>query len=375
MERYTFRQAAELLCISEIRLEEALREFRAELPGFAPDTKDALPGSVIEALRGLLDEDRPARAPSSGKSGSTTQTPATTPQTAVARAETKATADAKTPDTGSAAKAKAAPPQTANAAGDTRRGANIIAVTSGKGGVGKSSLTVNLAAEFSTRGFRTIIIDVDLGLSNAHILAGMKPGKTLTDFLDGSVALADIVMDGPAGVKLISGGSGVREMANLDASGRRRILDAIEQLRPHCDLILLDTGAGISNAVTDFVSISNHTIVVTTSNFAAIADAYGIIKVMAQDGFKGTMHLIINRVRSPEEAEQVHKKLQGCTERFLGFELNWLGLLPEDSSVEGAVLQRSPFCEAFPASVATRYLKKLATALERFLPPIHQRAS
>ena len=122
--------------------------------------------------------------------------------------------------------------------------------------------------------------------------------------------------------------------------------------------------------MTDFVSISDHTIVVTTSNFAAIADAYGIIKVVVQDGYKKALHLMINRVRSPEEGEQVYKKLKGCTERFLSFELNWLGLLPEDNSVEGAVLKRQPFCEAFPASVVTRYLKKLATALERYLTSV-----
>jgi flagellar biosynthesis protein FlhG len=171
-------------------------------------------------------------------------------------------------------------------------------------------------------------------------------------------------------VKFISGGSGVKEMANLDDAGRQRILDAIEELRPYCDLIMLDTGAGVSRAVTDFVSISDHTLVVTTSNFAAIADAYGIIKVMVQDGFRKTMHLVVNRVRSPEEAEQVYKKLKGCTERFLNYELNWLGLLPEDNSVEGAVVKRTPFTEAFPNSVATRYLKKVATSLERYLPKV-----
>ncbi len=248
--------------------------------------------------------------------------------------------------------------------------ATIFSVCSGKGGVGKTSMSVNLATEFSSRGYRTIVVDADLGLSNTHILAGLKPEKTLSDYLEGSVELADIIMDGPCGVKYISGGSGVREMADLDSSGRNSILDAIQSIRPHCDLVIVDTAAGISRAVTDFVSISDHTIVVTTSNFAAIADAYGIIKVVVQDGYKNSLHLAINRVRSPEEGEQVYKKLKGCTERFLSFDLNWLGLLPEDNSVEGAVLKRLPFCEAFPASVATRYLKKLATALERYLTSV-----
>lgn len=250
--------------------------------------------------------------------------------------------------------------------------ATIFSVCSGKGGVGKTSMSVNLATEFAHRGYRTIVVDADLGLANTHILTGLRPELTLSDYLDNRVELADIIMDGPAGVKFISGGSGVREMADLDENGRGGILDAIQSLRPHCDLVIIDTAAGISRAVTDFVSISDHTIVVTTSNFAAIADAYGIIKVAVQDGYKNTLHLAINRVRSPEEGEQVYKKLKGCTERFLSFDLNWLGLLPEDNSVEGAVLKRTPFCEAFPTSVATRYLKKLATALERYLTSVPQ---
>ena len=124
---------------------------------------------------------------------------------------------------------------------------------------------------------------------------------------------------------------------------------------------------GISPDQTDFVSIADHTVLVTTSNFAAIADAYGIVKVVVQDGYDKPIHTVVNRVRSPEEAEQVFLKLKGCTERFLGFDLNWLGLLPEDTSVEGAVLKRTPFSEAFPGSVAARYLAKLVSDLERFV--------
>lgn len=245
--------------------------------------------------------------------------------------------------------------------------ATIFAVTSGKGGVGKTSVSVNIAVEFSRRGYRTILVDTDLGLANAHILAGIKPARTLSDYIEGRSDLPSIIETGPGKVKFISGGSGVKEMANLDDAGRRRILAAIEDLRGYCDLIILDTGAGVSKGVTDFVSVSDHTIVVTTSNFAAIADAYGIVKVMVQDGYRSAMHCVVNRVRSPEEAEQVFLKLKGCTERFLGFDLNWLGLLPEDNSVEGAVLKRQPFCEAFPNSVAARYLTKLVTALERYV--------
>ncbi|MBL8730828.1 MAG: MinD/ParA family protein [Planctomycetes bacterium] len=254
-----------------------------------------------------------------------------------------------------------------NPAEKSGKKAVIFAVTSGKGGVGKSSLSVNMACEFSRRGHRTIIVDTDLGLANAHILAGIKPTRTLSDYIEGKAELAQIIETGPCKVKFISGGSGVKEMANLDDNGRARICVAIDELRPFCDVIILDTGAGVSSGVTDFVTIADHAVLVTTSNFAAIADAYGIVKVIVQDGFQKPIHCVVNRVRSPEEAEQVFLKLKGCTERFLGFDLNWLGLLPEDSSVEGAVLKRAPFSEVFPGSVASRYLAKLVSGLERYV--------
>ncbi|MEO0479060.1 MAG: MinD/ParA family protein [Planctomycetota bacterium] len=247
--------------------------------------------------------------------------------------------------------------------------APIVTVTSGKGGVGKTSTSVNVAVELSKRGRRVILLDADLGLANAHIVAGLRAAdRTLSDYLQGDSDLIDIVMDGPAGLKIISGGSGIKEMADLDQKGRTRIIDAVRALRPHCDLILIDTGAGIGDTVTDFVKAADHTLVVTTGNFAAIADAYGIIKVLAQSGYEKPMHVIVNRARSPEEAEQVFTKLNGCSRRFLNSSLNWLGLLPEDSGVEGAVLQRTPFCIANPNSVATRYLTRLVDALDRVLP-------
>lgn len=311
MESYTIQEAARLLGVGEDQVRHTLQDLAAKNPtlsGKEPLTKD-----TVEAVRQALRGAKPA--PAAGKQGAT-----------------------------------------------------VFCVTSGKGGVGKTAFAVNTAVEFARRGYRTIVVDADLGLANAHILGGVKPAKTLSDLLDKKAELHEIIVDGPGGAKFVSGGSGVAEMANLDDAGRKRIVDAVQALKPYCDIVVIDTGAGVSKAVTDFVAISDHTIVVTTSNFAAIADAYGIVKIMVQEGYRRSMHLVVNRVRSPEEAEQVFKKLKGCTERFLSFDLNWLGLLPEDTSVEGAVTKRSPFCESFPNSVATRYLKKVVTSLERFLP-------
>ena len=313
MDRYSPSQVAQVLGISEGQLSAAIAQLASSLPGpVAPD--GSLNPAQLEALRLLLQA------------------------------------------------------QSSNGSNENESGlAPVFSVTSGKGGVGKTSISVNIATEFARRGYTTTIVDADLGLANTHILAGVKIEKTLSSYLDGEATLEECVVQGPAGVRLVSGGSGIKEMADLDESGRRGILDAIKQLRKESDLVLIDTAAGISRSVIDFVSISSHTLIVTTSNFAAIADAYGMIKVLSQEGYRNTVHLVINRVRSPEEAEQVYKKLKGCSDRFLAFDLNWLGLVPEDNAVEGAVLKRSPFCESFPTSVATRYVKKLANALERYL--------
>ena len=175
------------------------------------------------------------------------------------------------------------------------RRAQVFAVTSGKGGVGKTSVSVNLATALAARGRRTILVDVDLGLADVHILAGTPPRRTLSDFVAGTAELVEVIGDGPRGLKIIAGGSGVKELADLDARGRARVLDAIESLRPHCDAILLDTGAGISSNVTDFLEIADHTICVTTSSFAAIADAYGVVKVLAQRNTPRSVHMIVNR--------------------------------------------------------------------------------
>lgn len=313
MERITTTEAAARLGLDEERIVQVLDRHGEMIPGLERDRSDRLPVEALELVSKLAQSvDKPT--------------------------------------------------------GGQKKLGTVIAVTSGKGGVGKTSVSVNVATELAARGYRTVLVDVDLGLANAHILAGRSPGKTLFDWLAGRAEFAEIVIDGPAGTKLISGGSGIKELADLDDRGRKRLLDAINALRPHCDVVLLDTGAGIGSGVTDFVSIADHAILVTTSNFAAIADAYGIVKVLLQAGYNKPLHMIVNRVRSPEEAEQVFKKLQGCTQRFLNNELNWLGLLPEDHSVEGAVLQRTPFCEAYPTSVVTKYLKKVVAALERYLP-------
>ncbi len=248
---------------------------------------------------------------------------------------------------------------------DPKKGASLFVVTSGKGGVGKTTLSVNLSVELASRGLRTMLVDADLGLANAHILMGVRPSLTLTDYLEDRCTVSEILAEGPCGLKLISGGQGIKEMADLDAAGRRRILDAILDLRAYADVIIIDTGAGVSSTVTDFVEAADQTIVVTNANFTAIANAYGIIKVVVQDGYDQPIHLVVNRARSPEEAEQVCEKLTGCTQKFLEMDISYLGLVPEDPRVNRAIQKRTPFTQLFPDSTASQYMKKLVDRIEK----------
>jgi flagellar biosynthesis protein FlhG len=256
---------------------------------------------------------------------------------------------------------------TGNSKSNGAKLAQILVVTSGKGGVGKTSLSVNLGTELASHGYRIMFVDADLGLANAHILLGANPTQTLTEYLEGQTDLSGILTPGPYGMKIISGGQGVQEMANLDEAGRNQVLGAIQDLRPYCDLVLVDTGAGVSKTVTDFVGIADHTLVVTNANFAAVANAYGIVKVMYQDGYTNPMHLIVNRAHSPEEAQQVFLKLKSCTQKFLEYPIHWMGLVPEDPHVNQAVQKRTPFTQAFPNSLASNYIRKLTESIEGLL--------
>ena len=181
----------------------------------------------------------------------------------------------------SAAKPAALTPYTPTDA-PSGRFARVIAVTSGKGGVGKTFVTVNLALAFARAGKRVAIFDADLGLANVHILMGVKPKFNLRHMIEDNFSLDDLVTVGPEGVKIISGGQGVREMANLTAEQRRVILRQLDHLEREVDILLIDTGAGISENVLRFATFADEIIVVTTPNIAAAADGYSIIKILLE---------------------------------------------------------------------------------------------
>ena len=241
--------------------------------------------------------------------------------------------------------------------------ARVITVTSGKGGVGKTNFTVALAVSFARMGKKVLIIDADLGLSNVDVVLGCtSPGNLLQVMQYGS-SLEDVVSDGPLGIKFISGGSGIYDLANLSDAQIHSFLNQVGQYDNWADMILIDTGAGLNKMVLKFVMAADEVIVITTPEPTAVADAYAVIKTYAAHAGNSPVRLVVNRVREVAEGEGVVNKLAKVSQRFLGLPLSHLGFIFEDRMVQKAVSSQVPLMIAYPESVAARCIDRIAHAL------------
>ncbi|MEW6065659.1 chromosome partitioning ATPase [Desulforamulus profundi] len=251
--------------------------------------------------------------------------------------------------------------QTVNRRSDS--GSRVIAVTSGKGGVGKSNLVVNLAVELNRRGYRVAIFDADLGMANAEVLLGIVPKYTLYDYLFNGKSIDEILASSPQGIEIISGGSGFVELANLDHQARKRLGRGLQELDRKFDFVLVDTGAGISRTVLGFVAAADEVIVVITPEPTSLTDAYGLIKVLSKYNVHNEMMVVVNRATDEREAQRTYQSMESATGQFLQVRLINLGYLPEDSTVVQAVKHQQPFIKMAPAAPASQNLAKIASHL------------
>lgn len=244
--------------------------------------------------------------------------------------------------------------------------ARIISIASGKGGVGKSNFSINLAIQMRKLGKRVVIIDADFGLANVEILLGVAPKHTVADVLNGTVEMESALTIGPMGVMFLSGGSGMAALTELTDSQIARLTDGFLQLDALADFIIIDTRAGISNVVVNFIRASSDTIVVTTPDPTAIADAYALIKsVKATMPDVGDLKLVVNCAVNDAEAQDVFEKLNGVSARFLGIKLFLLGAIPFDSYLVRAVRKQKPVSIQYPfAESANRYSQICANLLD-----------
>lgn len=234
----------------------------------------------------------------------------------------------------------------------------VIAISSGKGGVGKTNFTINLAIALSKLKQRVTVVDADLGLANVDILLGLVPRYTLTHVLKKEKSVEEILVSGPNGVQIISGGSGVMDLVNLNQEELGTLINSFEFLNDCSDYILIDTGAGLNQSVMSFIQAANEVVVVVTSDPTSITDAYALIKNI-QD-LEISIKVVVNRVESNKEGYEVFHKLNSATSKFLNFELESIGFLYEDQNVKKSVRNQVPFLLGYPNSLASKGVELIA---------------
>jgi flagellar biosynthesis protein FlhG len=246
----------------------------------------------------------------------------------------------------------------------TRRGWSL-AVTSGKGGVGKTSVAVNLALAYALAGTRTCLLDGDLGLANVDVLLNIHPAYSLRDVVAGTKELEEVAVPGPAGLQVLPAASGVEALANLTGPAQRTLLERFRGLAELAEVTVLDTGAGISRTVLSLTSAADEVLLLTTPEPTALTDAYAMVKLITQRRPEVPLHLVVNLVDSTDQAQAVHTTLDRITRRFLHRVVPLAGWIPRDACVERAVREQRPLALYFPYARATEAIQRLARGFAR----------
>ncbi len=250
---------------------------------------------------------------------------------------------------------------------ENEKKSRIITVTSGKGGVGKTSVSINLAIQFRLQGKSVIIFDADFGLANIEVMIGAIPKYNLSDLIYRGKDLNDIIMKGPMDIGFVSGGSGISGFGDLTKEQLTYLVYKIKELESMADIIIIDTGAGISSAVMDFVVVSNEVILVTTPEPTSITDSYSLLKALNKrddfDKSQNHIKIVANRVRSYEEGANLYNKLNVVVNKFLNFNIEFLGIIENDENMSKAVIQQKPISMAYPNSKGAKSFKKISDTL------------
>ncbi|OGP71514.1 MAG: flagellar synthesis regulator FleN [Deltaproteobacteria bacterium RBG_13_58_19] len=248
----------------------------------------------------------------------------------------------------------------------------VIAVTSGKGGVGKSNIVVNLGLSLARLGHKVLLIDADLGLANLDILLGLTPHFTIQDMLSLRKTMDEVLLEGPGGIKILPASSGIPELADLDEYQKMFLLDELDNYSAKVDVVLIDTGAGISRNVLFFNIAALERIVVANNEPTSITDAYALIKILATKHSERRFKLLVNGLDQRQEGEKVYRTLLRVMERFLGREvsLEYLGCIPHDEAIPKAVLKQQPVLSLYPKARVSKSFTELARKLSESPPPL-----
>lgn len=249
------------------------------------------------------------------------------------------------------------------------RPVRVMAVSSGKGGVGKTNVSVNLAVAMQNAGHEVLIMDGDLGLANADVLLGVQVSYNLSHVLSGEVTLEETVVTSASGVKLVPASSGIKSMTELSEAEHTGVVRAFSELSIPVDTLIIDTAAGISDGVVSFVRAAREVLVVVCDEPASITDAYALIKVLSAEYGVNRFHVLANMTQSAQHGRQLFGKLVNVTDRFLDVTLTLLGVIPRDEYLLKAVQKRKPVVEAFPRSRAAQAFNKLVQKIDRWPIP------
>lgn len=255
------------------------------------------------------------------------------------------------------------------------RMAETIAVVSGKGGVGKSNIAVNLSICLAEGGARVTLVDLDMGLANSDLLMNIQPRYTLAHLVSGSRTLEEIKITGPAGVRFIPGGSGTGGLANLSEFERRNLILQLDKLAYSTDILMFDCGAGISRNVVNFAQAADTAVVVTTPEPTALTDAYAMVKSIRCGHSRACVRLVVNMVESRTEAEATYRRIESVARKFLNYSVADGGFMLHDTAVELAVRERCPFVIRYPGSNASACIAAMARTMARNEPGRTSRGS
>lgn len=243
------------------------------------------------------------------------------------------------------------------------KGSRIIAISSGKGGVGKTNCVANLALFYASLNKKVLVLDADLGLSNIDVLFGIAPKYNLKHVLLGEKRIKDIIATGPLGIMIFPASSGVRELTGLSEKQKLKLISELDSFDLPFDIFLIDTGAGISDNVLFFCSAAQETVVVVTPEPTSIADAYALVKVLSRDFDEKHFRILVNTARTEKEAFDTFRKLAIVADKFLNLSIDYLGYLPFDQHVKDAIIAQKGFIAMYPNSSFSKRLASIGTKL------------
>jgi flagellar biosynthesis protein FlhG len=260
------------------------------------------------------------------------------------------------------------PIRTQDQSENTPRQAKVLAIASGKGGVGKTNISANLAICLARTGKRVLLWDADMSLGNLDVILNVQSKHNISHVLFGHKQLNEIIHHGPYGIDILCGASGMESMANLTEFQQSRLIHAMDELQDNADVIIIDSAAGIAKSVVGFCMASDHVLVVTTPDATAMTDAYGMIKVLAANAYEGHMSMVVNMADTQAQAKKTYLQIAKVAKQFLGLTIYYAGSVLFDPNLVSAVRARTPVITAYPRSQASASIRMLASRLSSVSP-------